>query len=117
MSNDKQTSTDWQRISRDSVPSTVDLQSSILAATQHLPQQIESKQERRVWRFPRFIWQRFAAGAAGLAVLFVTVTVMLPTAILSPSLPVTSNGEQISLHELEIQELALLEDEILFAQL
>ncbi|RBP53283.1 hypothetical protein [Arenicella xantha] len=117
MSIETNTSVVWHRIPREPVPDTSALQASILAATQNQSQQSEPQEVRRIWRFPNLIAQRFAAGFAGLAVLSVAFTVMLPSATLLPSAPVASSNGQISLHELEMQELALLEDELLFAQL
>ena len=128
------------------VPDTKRLQQDILAETQGLDQEIEKNPERRGAqtvvkpraRFFDFLSQPvIAAMAAGLAIIAIAVSLWSPNLSTSQDLVGTgiSGGDissvdnakvvfnsglslsELSLEEIEFQELILLEDELMFAQL
>jgi hypothetical protein len=118
------------------VPDTQKLQQNILAATEGLEQEVENKSQlteaqtgvRSITRFFDFLSRPVLVGlAASIAMIAITVSVWSP--ILNNNQDITSvdnantvfdNGlslSELSADELEFQELILLEDELMFAQL
>lgn len=123
------------------VPDTKRLQQNILAETLGLEQEIERGTERRntqigvkpVTRFFDFLSQPLVASlAAGLAIFAIAITLWSPN--LSTHQDLSSEGissvnntkvvfdnrlslSELSAEEIEFQELILLEDELMFAQL
>lgn len=111
------TSTSWEQIQREPVPSSAPLKAAILAATAHQAQQVEAHSARRQKsRLSSLFGARLVAGLAGISILFIAITTMLPSMQLVTQ---STNAalQPISLQELELQELALLQDELLFSQL
>ena len=98
----------WQR---EPVPDTGDLQAAIISQSRGLPQHPETQATPARNRVFDLIAPRWMATAACLMVVAVSAAFLLPNG----SLPPPNGAEQITLEELELQELMLLEDELLFA--
>lgn len=97
---------------RGAVPNTNALRASILAESKTLPQKLNVERVDKSVRIRRWFGPRLVACAACLAIVAVMANFLLP--IKSNSVPGT---EIILVDELEFQELMLIEDELLFAQL
>lgn len=111
------TSTSWEQIPRQPVPSSANLQAAILAATENQAQSANAAPQRRQSSsLTPWFRARLVTSFVALSVLFIATMTMLPSMKLLTEGP-ESAAQPISLPELELQELALLQDELLFAQL
>ena len=98
----------WQR---EPVPDTSDLQAAIINQAKGLPQQLEIPAKPARSRVFKLFTPRWMATAACLMVVAISAAFLVPNG----SLPPADGSDQITLEELELQELMLLEDELLFA--
>jgi len=97
---------------RESLPGTQALKESILNQTKDLPQESYGDEEYEVVKHRRFLWPSLIASAACLAMIAVMVNFLEPA---EPSLLPTKGF--VSAEDMEFQELMLLQDELIFAQL